>query len=125
MENGDDDERVYRHLKMDNISLSNQLNDASSSSEEEPEQPIVKDAFCEDPAVIRARREAQRNQKEAQRGRKNHQPNRDVVGKPKGQEQDKTVVQNRDKKNTQKSSKANHNRRSGAQWKRTRGMIPS
>lgn len=50
---------------------------------------------------------------------------RDVVGKPKGQGQEKNVVQNRDNKNTHKSSRANHNRRAGAQWKRNRGMMPS
>jgi len=48
-----------------------------------------------------------------------------VLGKPKGQGQDKHVEMNRDKKNVNKSSRANHNRRKGAQFKRNQGMIPS
>lgn len=49
---------------------------------------------------------------------------RNVVGKPKGQGQDKNVLISRDKKNTNKSSRANHNRKGGAQWKRNKGMVP-
>lgn len=78
--------------------------------------------FCEDPALIRERREA------AYRSRRPQQQNQkraDVVGKPKGQGQDQSVLKAREKKNTQKSAKGNHNRRGGAQWKRSRGMIPS
>ncbi|KAK9887916.1 hypothetical protein WA026_000219 [Henosepilachna vigintioctopunctata] len=72
--------------------------------------------FCEDPAVVRARYEAKFG---ARRGKSN------VVGKPKGQGQEKTVVNARQKKNVQKSSRANHNRKGGSQFKRNRGMIPS
>lgn len=80
--------------------------------------------FCEDPAAVRARYEARRQA--TGRGRGRPLPRKqDVVGKPKGEGQEKNVVANRDKKNTNKSSRANHNRRSGAQWKRSRGMVPS
>ncbi|XP_060522407.1 activating signal cointegrator 1 complex subunit 2 [Cylas formicarius] len=79
--------------------------------------------FCEDPAVLRARREANLKTKKPQPGPPKNKP--DVVGKPKGQGQDKDVLLNRQKKAANKSSKANHNRKGGAQWKRTRGMIPS
>lgn len=76
--------------------------------------------FCEDPAVIRERREA--------KFRSHHRPpqqtNSNVVGKPKGQGQEKDVLKARDKKSVNKSSRANHNRKSGAQWKRSRGMFP-
>ncbi|XP_056634151.1 activating signal cointegrator 1 complex subunit 2 [Diorhabda sublineata] len=76
--------------------------------------------FCEDPAVIRERREA--------KFRSHHRPPQqtksNVVGKPKGQGQEKDVLKARDKKNVNKSSRANHNRKSGAQWKRSRGMFP-
>lgn len=72
--------------------------------------------FCEDPAEIRARREA----KYRSQGKRV-----DVVGKPKGQGQEKNVQKNREKKNVNKSSRANHNRKSGSQWKRSRGMLPS
>lgn len=50
---------------------------------------------------------------------------KDVVGNAKGQGQEKDVLRAREKKNVNKSSRGNHNRRSGAQWKRNRGMIPS
>ncbi|CAH1966346.1 unnamed protein product [Acanthoscelides obtectus] len=78
--------------------------------------------FCEDPAVIRERREQRYRSKHPP---KNPQQKANVVGKPKGHGQDKNVQKARDKKETQKSSKANHNRKSGASWKRSRGMIPS
>lgn len=77
--------------------------------------------FCEDPAIIRARREARYRSKNPQVPQ--HKP--EVKGKPKGQGQDKDVLKARDKKNTNKSSRANHSRKSGAQFKRNRGMIPS
>lgn len=117
-----DEEGVYRHMqdRFDGVDL---VSDPSESSSEEDtgydqaaqngKKPIN---FCEDPALIRERREAQRGG----RGR-----GRDVVGKPKGQGQDKNVQQNREKKNINKSSRANHNRKGGAQWKRSRGMMPS
>ncbi|XP_017780412.1 PREDICTED: activating signal cointegrator 1 complex subunit 2 [Nicrophorus vespilloides] len=94
------------------------VSDPSSSEDEETPKPNKN--FCEDPALIRERREAARRQT-ASRGRRGG----DVVGKAKGQGQDKSVVQNRDKKNTNKSSRANHNRKGGAQFKRNKGMIPS
>ncbi|KAJ0174838.1 hypothetical protein K1T71_009946 [Dendrolimus kikuchii] len=81
--------------------------------------------FCVNPEEMRARREANF---QARRG-KGHRPpppkNVDVVGKPKGQGQEKEVVQNRANKDKHKSSRANHNRRQGAQWKRSHGMVPS
>ncbi|XP_044758371.1 activating signal cointegrator 1 complex subunit 2 [Coccinella septempunctata] len=73
-------------------------------------------AFCEDPAVVRARYEAKMR---IRRGKT------DVVGKPKGQGQEKKVVNARQKKNVQKSTRANHNRKGGASFKRNKGMIPS
>uniref|UniRef100_A0A6P7F821 Activating signal cointegrator 1 complex subunit 2 n=1 Tax=Diabrotica virgifera virgifera TaxID=50390 RepID=A0A6P7F821_DIAVI len=74
--------------------------------------------FCEDPALLRERREA--------RFRTQHRPppKGNVVGKPKGQGQEKDVLKARDKKTVNKSSRANHNRKGGAQFKRNRGMIP-
>ncbi|CAG9859128.1 unnamed protein product [Phyllotreta striolata] len=76
--------------------------------------------FCEDPAVLRARREAkfQAENRGVRREKKN------LAGKPKGQGQDKEVLKERDRKNTAKSSRANHNRKVGASWKRNRGMLP-
>ncbi|RZC35908.1 activating signal cointegrator 1 complex subunit 2, partial [Asbolus verrucosus] len=79
--------------------------------------------FCEDPALIRARREARWRNQGQNRGRNPGKSN-DVVGKTKGQGQDKNVLQNRQKKSAHKSSRANHSRKSGAQWKRNKGMVP-
>ncbi|GLV44807.1 uncharacterized protein CBL_14622 [Carabus blaptoides fortunei] len=97
---------------------SDQEDEDEDTEETTSVQGHSKNAFCEDPAVIRARREARYQQRQPNRPR-------DVVGKAKGQGQEKTVIQNRDNKNTHKSSRANHNRRAGAQWKRNRGMMPS
>ncbi|XP_044253366.1 activating signal cointegrator 1 complex subunit 2 [Tribolium madens] len=88
------------------------------------DRPHNKANFCEDPAVIRARREARyRSQGKGQTSRPKAKT--DVVGKQKGQGQEKNVLQNRHKKSVNKSSRANHNRKSGAQWKRNKGMVPS
>lgn len=121
--------------------------ESSEGSEEEAEvteDTPTRDAFCQDPALLRAKRDRQRAEQMQQRGggsgrggSRGINPGRggsssasgekrfDVVGKPKGQGQEKQVTTNRDKKNTNKSSRANHNRRSGAQHKRNQGMIPS
>ncbi|CAB3230207.1 unnamed protein product [Arctia plantaginis] len=84
--------------------------------------------FCSNPEEVRARREANY----LARGGKGHRPapqaqprTVDVVGKPKGQGQEKDVLHNRDKKEKHKSVRGNHNRRQGAQWKRSQGMMPS
>lgn len=74
--------------------------------------------------MLREKREAAFRGRVFKRGGKSSGSG-DVVGKPKGQGNDKDVLINRDKKNTNKSSRANHNRRSGAEWKRRQGMVPS
>lgn len=111
--------------------------DESDEEEEEEEEEVVleagsrdrpKDAFCENPEVIRARREQawQSKFRRGGGGGGGSGPKRDVVGTgTKGQGQSDTVLQNRQKKDQNKSSRANHNRRQGASWKRSRGMIPS
>ncbi|XP_055389936.1 activating signal cointegrator 1 complex subunit 2 [Condylostylus longicornis] len=83
--------------------------------------------FCENPEVIRARYEAKRAAKYNRGGFSGNKFNqsRNVVGNPKGQGQDEKTLNNRHKKEVNKSSRANHNRKSGASWKRNRGMIPS
>ncbi|XP_043280547.1 activating signal cointegrator 1 complex subunit 2 [Venturia canescens] len=81
--------------------------------------------FAQDPAEMRARAEQRRL---SQRGGKTAGSSAgsrgDVIGKPKGQGNDKNVLINRDRKNTNKASRANHNRRSGADFKRRQGMVP-
>lgn len=95
------------------------VSDPSSTDDEEIDIGVKKNHFYEDPAVIRARKEAQRKLPVKENKGK------EVVGKAKGQGQDKNVLNNRNKKNINKSSRANHNRKSGAQWKRNKGMVPS
>ncbi|KAL5278439.1 ASCC2 family protein [Megaselia abdita] len=95
-----------------------------SESEEEPQGNKLN--FCENPEAIRARYEANRAAKMAnKRGYRPPSVPKDVVGKAKGQGQEKEVLQNRHKKDVNKSTRGNHNRKSGATWKRSRGMIPS
>ncbi|XP_046969536.1 activating signal cointegrator 1 complex subunit 2 [Vanessa cardui] len=100
--------------------------ESEESEEEEEEAPSrSKMNFCVNPEELRARREANAH---ARRGRGARAPparNVDVVGKPKGQGQEKETLLNRDKKEKHKSSRGNHNRRQGAQWKRSQGMMPS
>lgn len=121
--------------------------DESSESETEPSRDASKD-FCENPEAVRERwarnRQAKFGAKPAPAPKAKmfvsaHVPNiqalfqfrscfcrfSDVVGKPKGQGQEKSVVVSRHKKEANKSSRANHNRRQGAAFKRNRGMIPS
>nr|XP_034180184.1 activating signal cointegrator 1 complex subunit 2 [Osmia lignaria] len=93
--------------------------DESESEDEETAVENGKDHFVQNPEELRARAEQRR---QAMRGGKST-PN--VTGKPKGRGQEKNVMHNRQQKNAHKSTQANHNRRSGAQYKRNQGMIPS
>lgn len=105
--------------RFDGVELVSDPSESSSDEEPAPDQNMQngkKTNFCEDPALVRERRDALRRGRGGARGR-------DVVGRPKGQGQDKNVQQNREKKNVNKSSRANHNRKGGAQWKRSRGMF--
>lgn len=82
--------------------------------------------FCENPEVIRARYEAKRAAKYGHQSSSNKAPppqQRDVVGEAKGKGQSKEVTINRHKKDVNKSSRANHNRKSGAAFKRSKGMM--
>ncbi|XP_061392484.1 activating signal cointegrator 1 complex subunit 2-like [Musca vetustissima] len=80
--------------------------------------------FCENPEDIRARYEARRQAKWSKKGQAPPAPqNFDVVGKQKGQGQEKDVLRNRQKKEANKSSRANHNRKAGAAFKRSKGML--
>ncbi|XP_035727074.1 activating signal cointegrator 1 complex subunit 2-like [Vespa mandarinia] len=102
-----------------NITESEEENESDSDNENISNEVNGKDNFVQNPADLRAKAEQRR---QAARGKKSSY---DVVGKPKGQGQEKDVTTNRDKKNTHKATRANHNRRAGAQWKQRHGMIPS
>lgn len=107
---------------------SDEENDEDGGVDLTAERP--KDAFCENPEIIRARREQAWQAKRRGGGGGGSGGGgggaRDVVGTgKKGQGQSDSVLLNRQKKDQNKSSRANHNRRQGANWKRSRGMIPS
>ncbi|KAJ8712098.1 hypothetical protein PYW07_004940 [Mythimna separata] len=113
----------------------NDKRETEEESDDEPEQEEAvpsnsrsKMDFCVNPEEVRARREASYQARRGRGGQNRPPPqprNMDVTGKPKGQGQEKDVLHNRDKKEKTKSARANHNRRSGAQWKRSQGMMPS
>lgn len=79
--------------------------------------------FCENPEDIRARYEAKRQAKFAKRGSFVPPQHQDVVGRSKGQGQEKDVLRNRQKKEANKSLRANHNRKAGAAFKQSKGMF--
>ncbi|KAF4518105.1 hypothetical protein B566_EDAN007806 [Ephemera danica] len=105
-------------------------NNVDCEEEEEEEEnaralpPRDREAFVQDPALLREQAEQRRASKMAQQHRPRPPP-KDVVGNSKGQGQDSNVLLNRQRKNTHKSSQGNHNRRAGAQRKMRQGMVPS
>ncbi|XP_043203293.1 activating signal cointegrator 1 complex subunit 2-like [Amphibalanus amphitrite] len=98
--------------------------DPAAEEDQETSGPR-RDHFVQDPAEVRARQEARRQEQQQRRrgrGRGGHHgppPNRDVVGAPRGQGQDKQVLQNRRRKNEQKSTQ----HRRGADRKQRGGMF--
>lgn len=105
--------------KEKNLTESEDEKETDSDNENVSNEFNGRDYFLQNPADLRTKAE---NRRQALRGNK---CTNSVVGKPKGQGQDKDVTINRDKKNTHKATRANHNRRAGAQWKQRQGMIPS
>lgn len=117
--------------------------DEESSSEDEPEQPLYSSNatsnsnaskpqhfqrghtdFCENPEVIRARREQAYQSKQRRGGPpRPNKPSRDVVGVAKGQGQSSDVLHNRAHKNANKATRGNHSRKRGADFKASRGMF--
>ncbi|XP_043262397.1 activating signal cointegrator 1 complex subunit 2 isoform X1 [Colletes gigas] len=89
------------------------VDESESEDEDVGAEQNGKDHFIQNPAE-------QRRQQAHRGGRTSN-----VVGKPRGQGQEKDILYNRQQKNTHKSTRANHNRRSGAQYKRNQGMVPS
>jgi activating signal cointegrator complex subunit 2 len=77
--------------------------------------------FARNPEEIRAEAERKRQIKQQARTKKvqSQPPHRDVVGKPKGQGQDKQVLKNRDRKTTSK----NKHHRAMADNKNSKGMF--
>ncbi|KAK9506623.1 hypothetical protein O3M35_008519 [Rhynocoris fuscipes] len=95
--------------------------DESGEGEEEPSLYNGRnDQFVENPELTRARFEDQRMRKLKPWQRE--QQSKNVIGKAKGQGQDKDVLQNRSKKTINKSYQGNHNRKKAAQHKRFQGI---
>ncbi|XP_037936371.1 activating signal cointegrator 1 complex subunit 2 [Teleopsis dalmanni] len=111
------------NIQDDSESDDSETEEDSSNKETTIDQNKSKN-FCENPEVIRARYEAQRQAKWNKKGSTPAQNTHNVVGAAKGQGQDKETLRNRNKKEVNKSSRANHNRKSGAAFKRSRGMVP-
>ncbi|KAK4873949.1 hypothetical protein RN001_013309 [Aquatica leii] len=105
MNDSDDGEsRIYRHLEEGKEVCDN---DSTSSGEEEPAVPQrdTKLDFCADPSIMREMRE------------RKYQNSRRVPSK--------TVEKTDDKPKHFRNTKPKYNKKSGAQWKRSKGMIPS
>ncbi|XP_070491791.1 activating signal cointegrator 1 complex subunit 2 [Chironomus tepperi] len=99
--------------------------ESSEESGDENQQPKRSPLdFCENPEIIRARREQRFQSKMAKKqpAKPVETKTRDVVGNAKGQGQSNDVLRNRAQKNTNKSSRANHNRKAGSTFKQSRGM---
>lgn len=94
-----------------------------ANGNDEREHPRF-DYFVPNPEEIRAKAEERRMNFRSRTFRGTGQ-SRDVVGKPKGQGQERDVVHNRDYKQVHKSTRGNHNRRIMAAKKRQQGMMPS
>ncbi|KNC23734.1 hypothetical protein FF38_01210 [Lucilia cuprina] len=124
--------RVVKSKDLKNVlaNVADVSEDETESEEEESSQQTdnnqrnKNDNFCENPEDIRARYEARRQAKWAKKGNfvPQQQP-KDVVGRAKGQGQEKDVLRNRQKKEANKSSRANHNRKAGAAFKQSKGMF--
>ncbi|XP_058064545.1 activating signal cointegrator 1 complex subunit 2 [Anopheles bellator] len=120
---------VYREIKnivvndMDNES---EVDDQYSDTEIDSKKPAPL-TFCLNPEVARKRYEEKLNSKMVRRHGTSqaHQGENEVRGNPEKQGQNSTVLQNRKTKNKNKASRANHNRKQAANYKRSRGMMPS
>lgn len=98
---------------------------ANSASSSKPQQfQRGHNDFCENPEVIRARREQAYQAKHRRGGpARSGKPDRDVVGAAKGQGQSSEVVHNRANKGANKATRGNHSRKRGADFKASRGMF--
>jgi activating signal cointegrator complex subunit 2 len=106
--------------------LVDEVEDETESEDEKPaEQNKDSLNFCENPETIRQRYEERRRAKFETRHGNSSGGAKNVVGKPKGQGQEKDVLLNRLHKDKNKATRANHNRKQGATFKRNKGMIPS
>ena len=125
----DTEPRFHMQKNMRDV-LPDEVESEESESEEEPQhenkQPERRRNpmdFCENPEVIRARREREYQNRMAKKNpHYKPPPNRDVVGNAKGKGQSDEVLRNRLHKTVNKSARANHNRKSGSTFKQSRGM---
>ena len=108
MGEGELEENTINHLK-------------ESEEEEEDEASDVKSKmnFVRNPEEVRQEKERKRQEKISKNRSHNTPPNRDVVGKAKGQGQDKQVLINRARKNANKGK----GHRNAADRKAAKGMF--
>lgn len=128
----DTEPKIHLHGKMRDM-LPDDIDSEQSEEEEQqsasaPTDNRQKNAldFCENPEIIRARREQHYNAKISKKFPQRQQkepPTRDVVGAKKGQGQSNEVLRNRQLKGSNKSSRANHSRKAGSTFKQSRGMF--
>ncbi|KZC08641.1 Activating signal cointegrator 1 complex subunit 2 [Dufourea novaeangliae] len=107
--------RILREKQ--NIETVNEI-ESEDDDDAGPEQN-GRDCFIPNPAELRAKANQRMETVRGRRGSTN------VIGKPKGQGQEKNVMYSRQEKNAHKATRGNHNRRSGANWKRNQGMFPA
>lgn len=128
-EAGDDERRPLVVPRVLRTNEDTKSSEEEIGSEEDDSAAPPSDQFVPNPEELRAQAEHRRQMKLQNRGGRHHggamPQSRDVVGRPKGQGQDKNVIINRQNKSAHKSSYANHNRRAGAQRKRQQGMFPA
>lgn len=124
----DTEPKIHIRGKMRDV-LPDDIDSESTGSETDTEDTSARPQknpldFCENPEVIRARREARFQSRMAKKHptRPAENKSRDVVGNTKGQGQSNEVLRNRQQKSANKSSRANHNRKSGNAFKQSRGM---
>merc|ERR1712228_969865 len=93
--------------------------DDEEEEDDEEENGRKRMNFVRNPEEIRAQRERQGQEKMNRNTKKQHQPVKDVVGRAKGQGQDKSVLINRARKNANK----NKGHRVAADKKTSKGMF--
>ena len=97
----------------------NRANDQEDEESDDEEQSKTKMNFCRNPEEIRQENERRRQEKLARKHHNHGGANRDVVGRARGQGQDKQVLINRAKKNVNKGK----GQRAGADRKAAKGMF--
>ncbi|KAG5683773.1 hypothetical protein PVAND_013037 [Polypedilum vanderplanki] len=111
-----------RDVLPDEVESEESESEEEESQQNDPQRKRNPMDFCENPEIIRARREREYQNRMSKKFPNRTVPNRDVVGNAKGKGQSNEVLRNRQQKSANKSSRANHNRKAGSTFKQSRGM---